>query len=159
MKLTNGGMSRVYKLYSFLIYVIPMVVLFIIKKDAFSSAGGVFGFWGIIVLILCIIMFKDFCASFFKKQPILSVSIVLLALGLFSEFLAEYLTLIGLVSGIAGLMSGLVSVVADTYENHSYRMVDGEKVINKKVAISQKEAWREAYGYTFITEEEANNNE
>lgn len=159
MKLTNSGMSRLYKLYSFLIYVIPMIVLFIIKKDAFSSDGGIFGFWGIIVLILCIIMFKDFCASFFKKQPILSVSIVLLVLGFFSEFLATYLTLIGVVSGVAGLLSSLVSVVADVYENHSYKIIDGEKIINKRAAIPQKEAWREAYGYTFITQEEADSNE
>ena len=151
MKLTNSGMCRLYKLYTFLIYVIPMTVLFITKHDAFSSQGGVFGFWGIIVLILCVLMFKEFVASFFKKQPIISVSIVLLVIGLFAEFLASYLALIGIVSGVSGVASSVVSVVADVYNTHSYKMVDGEKVLNKSVAISQKEAWHEAYGYNFAS--------
>lgn len=151
MKLTNSGMCRLYKLYTFLIYVIPMTVLFIAKHDAFSSQGGVFGFWGIIVLILCVLMFKEFVATFFKKQPIISVSIVLLVIGLFAEFLASYLALIGIVSGVAGIASSIVSVVADVYNTHSYKMVDGEKVLNKGVAISQKEAWHEAYGYNFAS--------
>lgn len=147
MKLTNSGMCRIYKLYTFLVYVIPMTILFIAKYDAFSSRGGIFGFWGIIVLILCVLMFKEFLASFFKKQPIISISIVLLTIGLFAEFLASYLTLIGIISGASGIASSMVSVVADVYNSHSYKMVDGEKVLNKSVAISQKEAWREAYGY------------
>ena len=151
MKLTNSGMCRLYKLYTFLIYVIPMTVLFISKHDAFSSQGGVFGFWGIIVLILCVLMFKEFVATFFKKQPIISVSIVLLVIGLFAEFLASYLALIGIVSGVAGIASSIVSVVADVYNNHSYKLVDGEKILNKGVAIPQKEAWREAYGYNFAS--------
>ncbi|MBQ3047050.1 MAG: hypothetical protein II988_06600 [Clostridia bacterium] len=150
MKLTNSGMCRLYKLYTFLIYVIPMTVLFITKHDAFSSQGGVFGFWGIIVLILCVLMFKEFVASFFKKQPIISVSIVLLVIGLFAEFLASYLSLIGIVSSAAGVASSAVSVVADVYSQHSYKTIDGEKIINKGVALSQKEAWREAYGYNFF---------
>ncbi|MBQ7349252.1 MAG: hypothetical protein IJW47_04585 [Clostridia bacterium] len=128
-----------------------MTILFITKRDAFSSQGGIFGFWGIIVLILCVLMFKEFVASFFKKQPIISVSIVLLIVGLFAEFLATYLALIGIVSGIAGIASSVVSVVADVYSRHSYKTVNDEKVINKGVAISQKEAWREAYGYNFFT--------
>lgn len=151
MKLTNSGMCRIYKLYTFLIYVIPMTILFIAKHDAFSSQGKIFGFWGIIVLILCVLMFKEFVASFFKKQPIISVSIVLLVIGLFAEFLASYLALIGIVSGVSGVASSVVSVVADVYNTHSYKMVDGEKVLNKSVAISQKEAWHEAYGYNFAS--------
>ncbi len=149
MKLTNGGMCRIYKLYTFLVYVIPMALLFAFKYESFSSDGGIFGFWGIIVLILCVIMFKEFCASFFKKQPIISVSIVLLVIGVFADFLATYLTLIGIVSGVGGVLSCIFSVVADVYNAHAYKMVDGEKVINKAVALSQKEAWKEAYGYNF----------
>ena len=157
MKLTNSGMCRLYKIYTFLIYVIPMTVLFIIKHDAFSSQGGIFGFWGIIVLILCVLMFKEFISSLFNKQPIISVSIVLLVVGLFAEFLASYLTLIGIVSGVSGIASSLVSVVADVYSAHSYKTIDGEKVLNKSVAISQKEAWREAYGYNFTQDDEGEN--
>ncbi len=158
MKLTNGGMCRIYKIYTFLVYVIPMALLFAFKYESFSSDGGMFGFWGIIVLMLCVIMFKDFCASFFKKQPIISVSIVLLVIGLFAEFLAEYLPLIGIVSGVAGVLSCIFSVVADVYNNHAYKVIDGEKIINKSIALPQKEAWREAYGYNFYAEKQENTN-
>lgn len=150
MKLTNSGMARVYKIYTFLAYIIPMVVLYGVKYKDFSNDGSIFGFWGIIVLMLCVIMFKNFCVDFFKKYRILSVSIIILIIGLFSDFLATQLVLIGVVSVAASIISLIVSVVADIYEEHAYKVIDGEKQRNTDPAITQKEAWKEAYFYNFV---------
>lgn len=157
MKLTNGGMCRLYKFYTFLVYVIPMVVLFIIKKDDYIKDGSRFGFWGIVVLMLCVIMFKNFCVEFFKKQRIMTVSVIIFIIGIFSEYLSSQLILIGLVSVIASAVSMAFSLVADVYEQHAFKTDEaGEKIINKNIAISQKEAWREAYGYNFAYVPEEN---
>lgn len=150
MKLTNNGMGRVYKLYTLLCYILPMVALFIFNYDAYSKEEGAFGFWGIVVLMLCVIAFKNFCIDFFKKYRLLSVSLVVTVLGIFSEFLASQLIVIGVVSSGASIVSLVVSVVADVYDEHAFKLVDGEKVINKSPAISQKEAWKEAYGYNLV---------
>ena len=98
MKLTNSGMSRLYKLYTFLAYVLPMVVLFIVNHEAYAKEEGIFGFWGIIVLMLCVIAFKNFVTEFFKKYRVLTVSVILLIIGIFAEFLGSQLVLIGVVS-------------------------------------------------------------
>lgn len=153
MKLTNSGMSRLYKLYTFLAYVLPMVVLFIVNHDAYGKEEGIFGFWGIIVLMLCVIAFKNFVTEFFKKYRVLTVSVMLLIIGIFAEFLGSQLILIGVVSTCAAIVSLVFSHVGDVYDEHCYKMVNGEKVINKAPAIPQKEAWNEAYGYTLVVVE------
>lgn len=153
MKFTNGGMSRIYKIYTFLLYVLPMVILFVIKREDYTSDGSIFGFWGIIIVMLCVIMFKSFVVDFFKKYSILTVSIIVMIIGLFSRFLSTQLILIGVVSTIASILSLSVSVVADVYDKHAYKTVDGEKVVNKSPAISEKEAWKEAYGYNIAEDE------
>lgn len=152
MKLTNGGMSRIYKLYTFLAYLCPMLALFIIKRDEFSSQGGVIGFWGIIALFLCIIAFREFCVSFFKKYRQLSISLIVLIIGLLSEFLGDNMVIIGAVSTAASLISMFFSCVADVYENHAFRLVDGEKTLNRGAGLKQSDAWREAYFFGFAEE-------
>lgn len=153
MKLTNNGMARVYKLYTFLAYIIPMIVLYIIKNKDFSSGGSIFGFWGILVLMLCVIAFKNFLVEFFKNYGLLTVSLVFLIIGIFSDFIASELVVIGMVSVAASIVSLIFSVVADIYDEHAFKTVDGEKQRNTAPAIPQKQAWREAYFYNFTTEE------
>ena len=153
-KLTNGGMAKVYKLYTFIAYLIPMAVLFFVRFGVYSRSEGAFGFWGIVVLMLCVVAFKNACLNFFKNYRLLSVSLVILIIGVFSEFLASELLIIGIVSSVGSIISLLFSVVSEVYEKHAYKTVDGEKVINKTQAIPQKQAWKEAYGYNIVDEEE-----
>ena len=143
-------MAKVYKLYTFFAYILPMTALYIWKYDNFSKQGGTFGFFGIIVLMLCVIAFKNFCLEFFKNYRILTVSIIILIIGIISEFLSSELLTIGIFSVIASGISLLFSCVADVYDEHAYKVVDGEKQKNGDPALSQKLAWKEAYGYVFV---------
>jgi len=156
MKFTNGAMAKVYKIYTFLIYIIPMIGLYVWKHEDFGTEGSIFGFWGIVVIFLMVIAFKQFCADFFKKFPQLSVSLIILFIGLFSEFLADNLVLIGSFSTVASILGLLFSTVADVYQSHAF-LIDkatGEKRLNKNKAISQKEAWQEAYFFGIAEEVE-----
>lgn len=154
MKLTNGGMARLYRIYTFLIYAFPMLALYAWKHEEFGTQASAFGFWGIVVLFLLIIAFKNFCIDFFKKFTLLSISLIILFIGLFSEFLSDNLILIGAFSTVASLMSLFISVVADVYANHAFIIENGEKKVNKSPAIAQKEAWHEAYFFSFAESEE-----
>lgn len=150
MKLTNGGMAKVYKIYTLLAYILPMSALYLWKYKEFSAEGSKFGFFGLIVLMLCVIMFKNFCVEFFKNYRILSVSIIIMIVGLFADYLASQLVLIGAWSVGASVLSLIISVVGDIYDEHAFKTVDGEKTRNPDPAISQKQAWKEAYFYNFV---------
>ena len=131
MKLTNKGKAWLYRFYAFLVYLIPMITLFIVNYQEYDKDGGAVGFWGIIV-----IAFAIFVVALVMKN------------------IAGQMLLISAVSAIAALLSSFVSVVSDVFVEHSFKMVDGEKVKNSAPAISDKQAWLEAYGYIFSKEEE-----
>ena len=146
MKLTNSGKCKIYRALSFLVYLIPMTILFIANIDAYSSGGGIFGFWGFIVLALVFVSFKGNILDTIKKQPLLSISGGLFIFSLIMRFLANEMLLITCVSFLASVLSSFVSIVADTYEMMSYKLVDGVKQKNLDKAMSDKKAWAMSYG-------------
>lgn len=154
MKLTNKGKAWLYRFYAFLVYLIPMITLFIVNYQEYDKDGGAVGFWGIIVIAFVVLAFKGYILNLFKKQPITTVSIAIFVVALVMKNIAGQMILISAVSAIAALLSSFVSVVSDVFVEHSFKMVDGEKVKNSAPAISDKQAWLEAYGYIFSKEEE-----
>ena len=150
MKLTNSGKCLLYRVLSFLVYLIPMTILFIVNIDSYSSGGGIFGFWGFIVLAFVFISFKQNVIDMFKKQTLLSVSGVFFIFSLIMRFLATEMLLITCVSFLASLLSSFVSIVADTYELLSYKLIDGVKQKNLDKAMPDKKAWAMAYGLCYI---------
>lgn len=149
MKLTNSGKCLIYRILSFLVYLIPMTILFIANIDTYSSGGGIFGFWGFIVLAFVFISFKQNIIDIFKKQALLSVSGVFFIFSLVMRFLATEMLLITCVSFLASLIASFVFIVADTYELMSYKLVDGVKQKNLDKAVPDKKAWAMAYGFSY----------
>jgi len=131
-----------------------MITLFIVNYQEYDKDGGAVGFWGIIVIAFVVLAFKGYILNLFKKQPITTVSIAIFVVALVMKNIAGQMLLISAVSAIAALLSSFVSVVSDVFVEHSFKMVDGEKVKNSAPAISDKQAWLEAYGYIFSKEEE-----
>ena len=144
--MTNLGKARLYKMYAFLIYAIPMMVLFFANMDEYKSDGSIFGFFGIVILMLVLIAFKNTVLEFVKKRTVLTVSVFVLLFSMLMASFADKMVLIATVSTIGGVFQGIVDVVADTYYNHAYIVKDGIKTRNPEMALTDKEAWAEAYG-------------
>ena len=154
MRLTNSGKCKLYRVYAFIAYAIPMAILFFVNYNAYKQEGGVVGFWGFVLLGFVFLAFKEQILSLFKKRMLMSLSGTLFIFAILMQFIADQIILITGVSFAAGLLSSFISVVGDVYAERAYKMVDGEKVKNTAPAISDKQAWLEAYGYNFTNETE-----
>lgn len=144
--MTNLGKSYLYRLFSWCAYVIPLAVLFIVNRDAYIAPESAIGFFGIVIIALAIIAFKDTVINAFKRSPLMTLSIVLLVIGMMMESIAGQLSLIATASLIGSCLHLIVDKVADVYHDRAYRIVDGIKTRNREPAIPDLAAWREAYG-------------
>lgn len=146
MKLTNRGKCLQYKAFAFLIYVIPMTVLFLANVSAYTTTEKAVGFWGFVLIAFIILMFKNTIVEAFKKRAQVSLSAAVLIISVLFNYMASELTLIAAVSLVAAILASFVEVVADTYDTMSYKLVDGVKVKNPAVGMPDKEAWAVSYG-------------
>lgn len=144
--MTNLGKSYIYRLFSWCAYVIPLAVLFIINRDAYIAPESTIGFFGIVIIALAVIAFKDTVINAFKRSPLMTLSIVLLVVGMMMESIAGQLSLIAAASLVGSCLHLIVDKVADVYHDRAYRIVDGVKTRNREPALPDCEAWREAYG-------------
>lgn len=148
--MTNKGKAFLFKIYAFLIYLVPMAVLFAINYKEYDKDGGVIGFWGMVVIAFVVLAFKDYIITFFKKQPLLTVSLTVFIVSIVTSELADKLALISGIAVIASLLSSFVSVISDSFMNHAYIIQpNGEKSLNTNEAISTRQATMEAYGFVF----------
>ena len=146
MKLTNRGKCIQYKAFAFLIYLIPMTLLFFINLGAYTNNSGSVNFWGIVLFVGIVLAFKNYIIDVFKKRTLLAVNIALLLMAIIMRYLSDEVILITAVGGVSALIATFVEIVADTYDLMSYRLVDGVKIKNTAPALSDKEAWQQAYG-------------
>lgn len=145
--MTNGAKCKLYRLYAFLTYALPMALLFILNHEAYAGKASAFGFWGYIILIFVIAAFKDKFLTFFKNGSLLTVSAIVFVIALIMRYLSDELILISLVSLIGALLSTFIDIVGDVYERHSKIIVDGVEQKNRKPAMPDAEAWKEAYSF------------
>ena len=145
--MTNRGKMWQYKFYSFLMYLLPMASLFFVNRKEYASGGNMFGFFGFVIMFLVILSFKNAFLRMIRNKTLLTVSAILLIFSILMQYLGESMILISTVSLIAASMQSIIEVVADVYEVHSWVMVDGVKKRNPAKAISDSQAWREAYGF------------
>ena len=144
--MTNKGKAFLFKIYAFLIYLVPMAVLFAVNYNEYDKDGGAVGFWGIVVIAA----FKDYVIAFFKKQPLLTVSLAVFIVSIITAELADQLALISGIAVVASLLSSFVSVISDSFMNHAYIVQpNGEKSLNTNEAIPTRQAVMEAYGFVF----------
>ena len=150
MKITNKGQAFIFKIYAFLVFLVPMSVLFAANYGEYKSDGAVIGFWGIILIAFVVLAFKDFVINFFKKQPLTTISLAIFIISMITAQLSGQLQLISGVALAASVLSSFVSVISDSFMNHAYIiMPNGEKTLNTAPAISVRQAAMEAYGFVF----------
>ena len=143
--MTNGAKCFLYKCYSFLAYLIPMGILFIINRERYDSDGSMVGFFGYIAIFFVILAYKNSFQNLVKNKTLLTVSAVLFVFSLIMHYLADEMMLITGVSFVGAIFQSVLQAVADVYETHSKIIVDGVQRRNTGPAISDAEAWREAY--------------
>lgn len=146
--MTNRSKSRLYKLYSFLAYSIPMFSLLALNHEAYKSEGSMFGFFGIVIMLLVILSFKNAFLQFVKNKTLISVSLILLVFAYFMQYMGDNMILISTVSLFGAIAQSGFESVSAVYEGYAYRTTDGIKTLNRARAISDKEAWKEAFGIT-----------
>ena len=144
-KQTNRGRYILYKVISFLTYVLPLMVLFAVESSHYlRSTGTSLSFFGYIILILIFVALKDKLLEFAKKNTILTVSIALFVVSAVMRYLADELLLISGVSLFGALLATITEPVADVYKARA----EEEKKEGKTLeTITHKNAWRLAYGF------------
>ena len=143
--MTNGQKAVLYRLYSFLAYLVPMVILFCINKEKYITDGGAFGFFGYILLIFAVVSFKNTFINLIKSKTLLTVSAILFLFSLLMRYLADEMLIISVFSFFGALLQLLFQLVADVYDAHAFVVDNGIKRKNRAPALSDAQAWREAY--------------
>lgn len=140
---TNRGRFYEYKAISFIIYLLPLIVLFSVNYGSYiRSAGTSLSFFGYIIIAMILIAFKDKFLEFAKKNVVLSVSLVVFIVSIVMQYLAQELMLISGVSLFGAFLSCIVEPVADVYHVRAEKEKAGEVVD----VPTHKNAWRLAYG-------------
>ena len=145
MKLTNYGKSIVYKLYAFLVYLIPMLILFFVNMKEYTTNSRI-SFFGIIIIAFVIIAFKETVRKIINYDLFLSVNVAIFVVSLLAYFLAEKLILITAVSFVGCVLSSFVGAIATTYYNLSFIVdANGNKRKDTKPGLTLKQALKETY--------------
>ena len=143
MKITNHTQSILFKIYAFLVYCVPMFVLFFVNIDKYTSSSK-FSFLGIIVLGFIAIAFANTVKKIINYNIGLSVSAIVFVISLLAQYLGEQMIIISFASFIGSVLSMIVGEIANTYYRFSF-IVDeqGNKRKNKAKAMTLKEIWSE----------------
>lgn len=144
--MTNGTKCLMYRAYAFIVYALPLVILLIIN-NGYITKGYKLGIWGILALGLIVLMFKEQFLKLFKAQPLINTSLIILFIAIAFKYIGDELFYISACSLLGSILSLVFGKVANVYENYRYKIVDGIKKKNRDIAISDKEAWKEAYGF------------
>lgn len=143
MKLTNYGQSVMFKIYAFLVYLIPMTILFIFNMDNYTS-DATFSFFGIVLLGFVAIAFCGTLKKIFNYNLGLSVSAVIFIVALMSKYLGEQMLLISGCSFLGSAFSLVFGSISNTYYRLSFIIDEqGRKRKDKTPALPLAEAWRE----------------
>lgn len=147
----NALNYRVYKVYSCLAYAAPLAGLFAINRDVYlSNASTGISFFGYIILAFMAIAFKTKIMEAAKKNTLMTVSIIVFAVALIMQYLAQQLLLISGASIMGCVMSMGFENVSDVYYSRTYQTIaDGKKVRINSPTMPQAQAWKAAFGLKY----------
>lgn len=141
---TNRARFRLYRLLSFLVYVLPLAILFACESERYlKSTGSSLSFFGYILTAFALIAFKDKLLGFAKNNAILTVSLVIFAISLIMRYLADELLIISGISLSGALLSAVIEPVGEVYRRRAER---DEESGNYQL-LTHRNAWRLAYGF------------
>ena len=135
-----------YKLLSFLAYLIPMSILFGVRNETYivHRTGAGFAFGAVVTMLFAILAFKHYLLALFKKNAVLTLSITMLVISLILYAMtrpAQELMYISLASILGCLLSSIFEKPADIYRSAIVK--DGIRI--RRETISHKQAWVDGY--------------
>lgn len=143
MKLTNYGQSIMFKIYAFLAYLCPMLILFFCNIKEYTS-DSTFSFFGIVLIGFVAIAFCGTLKKIFNYNLGLSVSAIIFIVALMAKYLGEQLLLISGCSFLGSVLSITFGAISNTYFRFSFTNDEsGRKRKDKSQALPLKEAWKE----------------
>ena len=143
MKLTNMGQSVMFKIYAFLVYLLPMVVLFIANFDAYTTDSKI-SFFGITLLIFVCIAFCNTLKKIINYNLGMTFSVIIFIIAIASKYLGEQLLLISGCSIIGSVLSLVFGAISNTYYRFAFiEDEQGRKRKDTSPAMPLKEAWKE----------------
>ena len=143
MKITNYGQSVLFKIYAFLAYLVPMLILFFCNLSEYTS-DSTFSFFGIVLLGFISIAFCGTIKKIINYNIGLSVSAIIFIISLMAKYLGEQLLLISGCSFIGSVLALVFGAIANTYYRFAFITDEnGRKRKDKSEALPLSEAWRE----------------
>lgn len=150
----NALRYKLYKIMSCGVYALPFGVLFLLNKDLYlsfadpSQLGVGLGFWGYVMVGFIALGFKKKISETIKKDPVLSISVIVFGVALLMEFISRQLMMISGASIAGAILSRGIEPVADVYYDRIYKQLTADKRVKLvEPLLSNKNAWRLAYGF------------
>ena len=144
--MTNGLMRKIYRLLAFIVYLVPMLILFIARKDKYLQAENTIGFFGFLLIIFVVIFFeKQIFGDKLTGKRFIIISGILFLFSFLTQYIAEELVWITGVSTLSAILASFINEVAEVYSRYEFKEIEGVKRKNPDKALPQKEAWKEAY--------------
>ncbi len=145
--MTNLSKFKLYKLLSFIAFLLPFLFLIVTFKDMFfaTMTGTKFTLYGYISLIFIAVAFKKTVAENVKKNPTLSLSIFMLITSFVFRTFCDQLLIISIAGFVGSLLSNLIEPVSEVYFNLCYEMNGVHKKRIHSENITHKEGWKRAY--------------
>lgn len=142
----NARRYYLYKLLSFIAYLIPMFTLFGIRNETYivHKSGAGFAFGAVVIMLFAIIAFKHYLLALFKKNAVLTLSITMLVISLILYAMtspAQELMYISVASILGCILSSVFEKPADIYRNGIVK--DGIRI--RRETIPHKQAWVDGY--------------
>lgn len=148
--MTNYLKAKLYQLYSYLIYIVPLVILVACNFSKYLKVPSYrLSLTGYMVLIFLLVGFKSKFADFAKKNTVLTVSLVIFVISLVMRYLADELLLLSTVSLIGAVLSSVIEPVTDVYLAHAYTDIE-RRIKSEERALPDKTAWKLAYGFLTV---------
>ena len=144
--MSNLAKYRLYKVLSFTAFATPFAVIIAMNYQMFVAFEVTkISMYGYLVALFILIGVKDKIIGTVRKNPVLTMSIVLFFTSVIMKNFLTELMIISLMGIIGSILSAIFEPVVSVYFNQCFEY-NGDRV--KRISsedLSHKEGWKKAY--------------
>ncbi|MEG2001722.1 MAG: hypothetical protein RR107_01345 [Clostridia bacterium] len=144
--MSNIGKYRLYKVLSFLAFALPFAVVVGANFSRFIAFEATkVSLYGYVVLIFMVVAFKNKIFENAKKNPVLTLSIVMFLTAYIMKSFANELMVLSLTGLIGSLLSAVFDPVVEVFFSECFEMNGQNRRRITAETLSHKEGWKRAY--------------